>query len=171
MNPIVVGGLSIKYRRLRPKLLCYFPVPFFSDGYKYILEETYPIQTKCIPPDGTVEWISEKSGIVRIRLDETGLLTVFADYCWDGCSGPTFDSEDNMRGGLVHDSLYQLMRAKLIPLVPNKEISDRLLVQCCQENGMGKFRGNYYYQGVHLFGGFAMNSKEPMAQVETTRPK
>lgn len=171
MNPAIVGGLTIKYRRLRPKWQCYFPLPFISDGYKYILEETYAIMTGIIPPDGTVEWISQSSKIVRIRLDETGLLTIFADYCWDGASGPTIDSEDNMRGGLVHDSLYQILRAKLIPMKPNKEIADRLLVQCCRENGMGEFRGNYYYQGVHLFGRFGMNCKEPMSKVETTRPK
>jgi hypothetical protein len=31
-------------------------------------------------------------------------------YAWNGPSGPTLDTRNFMRGSLVHDALYQLMR-------------------------------------------------------------
>ena len=44
------------------------------------------------------------------RLNTKGHLIIKRSYAWDGPSGPTIDTKNFMRGSLVHDALYQLMR-------------------------------------------------------------
>lgn len=56
-----------------------------------------------------------------------------------------------MRGSLVHDAFYQLMRKKLIPL-EKREYADWLLREICIEDGMSKTRADWFYLGVDLFG-------------------
>lgn len=43
-------------------------------------------------------------------LTKSGTLHIYADYEWDGPSGPAIDTNSFMRGSLVHDLLYQLIR-------------------------------------------------------------
>jgi hypothetical protein len=87
-----------------------------------------------------------------IKLNEDGLLEISRGYAWDGPSGPTIDTLDFMRGSIVHDALYQLIRIEKIP--PHyKEYADLLLKKICLEDGMSSFRANYVYQAVKLFGG------------------
>ena len=50
-----------------------------------------------------------------IQLTSSGLLTIQPGYAWDGPSGPTWDTPDFMRGSLVHDALYQLIRLQKLP--------------------------------------------------------
>jgi hypothetical protein len=57
-----------------------------------------------------------------------------------------------MRGSLVHDVLYQLIREKHLPL-SYRDKADRLLQQMCKEDGMWAIRAWYVYQGVSTFGG------------------
>ena len=80
-----------------------------------------------------------------------GYLTINKYYAWDGPSGPTWDSENFMRGSLVHDALYQLMREDKIPKT-NREYCDKLLKDICLEDGMSKFRAWYVYHAVRAFG-------------------
>ncbi|MEE4112301.1 MAG: hypothetical protein V2I40_05760 [Desulfobacteraceae bacterium] len=87
-----------------------------------------------------------------LKLDVDGWLQIAKGYAWDGPSGPTIDSLNFMRGSLVHDALYQLIRIEEIP--PRyKEYADLLLKKTCLEDGMSNFRANYVYQAVKLFGG------------------
>jgi hypothetical protein len=80
-----------------------------------------------------------------------GYLILKAGYAWDGPSGPTLDSKDFMRGSLIHDAIYQLMREGYIP--PEcKDAADQLLVSICKADGMGKIRCWYVYQAVKRFG-------------------
>ncbi len=85
-----------------------------------------------------------------ISLSSAGLLTIAKGYAWDGPSGPTIDTKTFMRGSLVHDALYQLMRMKLLPIT-FKDYADRTLQQICKEDGMCGFRAWYIYWGVRLF--------------------
>jgi hypothetical protein len=87
-----------------------------------------------------------------IKLDGNGLLEISKGYAWDGPSGPTCDTLNFMRGSLVHDVLYQLIRLKEIP--PRyREYADLMLKKISLEDGMSSFRAGYVYQTVRLFAG------------------
>lgn len=74
-------------------------------------------------------------------------------YAWDGPSGPTIDTKSFMRGSLVHDAFYQLMREGRLDPKIWKDYADQLLRKMCIEDGMWRFRANYVYWAVKHFGG------------------
>lgn len=116
----------------------------YRSGYKYQLEETYSIKTDIKP-----------LAVVNtnfIRLDYAGLLTIKEGYAWDGPSGPTEDTPSFMRGSLVHDALYQLMREGLLDRDDYRKPADELLKKICLEDGMNPFRAEYVYRAVRIFG-------------------
>lgn len=90
-----------------------------------------------------------------VRLTQDGVLTLKENYAWDGPSGPTIDTKDFMRGSLVHDGLYQLMRDSLLDHERYREDADKILRAICEEDGMSKLRAWYVYQSVRLFGASA----------------
>lgn len=115
----------------------------YRAGYKYQLVEEYSVQIAICP---------EKSIETRwIMLTMSGLLTVMAGYAWDGPSGPTINTPDFMRGSLIHDALYQLMREGYLPLT-RREDSDRELYRICEEDGMSNFRAWIVFRAVRAFG-------------------
>lgn len=111
--------------------------------YKYTLFADYQHPTNIRPSHS----ISTKF----IDLDSSGLLTIKKNYAWDGASGPVFDTQRIMRGSLVHDALYQLMREKQLPQKA-RENADWLLREICLEDGMPKFNAELVYLAVDLFG-------------------
>jgi len=122
----------------------------YRKGYKYQLYEDYEIITTIIP------YGSVSNDYVAI--DCTGLLTVFKGYAWDGPSGPTFDTKTFMRGSLVHDAIYQLIRHQSI--APHyKAYADILLRDICIEDGMNRIRAWYVYHAVKNFADFAVNPR------------
>ncbi len=92
-------------------------------------------------------------GLVEISSD--GTLFIRKGYAWDGPSGPTIDTKNFMRGSLVHDALYQLIREKILPESYRKK-ADQLLRDICIADGMSKFRANYVYRGVRIGGASAV---------------
>ncbi len=112
----------------------------YRSGYKYQLAETYRTQTKIYPAGFiNAEWI---------KLEPSGMLTVRSGYAWDGASGPTFDTRSSMRGSLVHDATYQLLRAGLLPPSYRKG-ADLELYRICLEDGMWKWRARLWLKCVH----------------------
>lgn len=115
--------------------------------WKYQLWETYSIMTP-IRPDGdlpiSTDW-------VHLGLD--GHLLIKAGYAWDGCSGPTWDDLTNMRGGLVHDALYGLLRLGLLSKRKRLPVDD-FMVQICLQDGMWKVRASIYHAALVTSGGF-----------------
>lgn len=85
-----------------------------------------------------------------IKLHEDGTLIIEAGYCWDGPSGPTIDSKDFMRGSLIHDALYQLLRQGYLPQ-SERVIADKILQYICLEDGMHPIRAWYVFQAVYRF--------------------
>jgi hypothetical protein len=82
------------------------------------------------------------------------MLMIRKGYSWDGGSGPCYDTKTVMRGSLIHDALYQLLRLGL--LFPTyRKAADRLLKLICLEDGMNRFRAAYIYRAVRLFAGYA----------------
>ena len=123
----------------------------YKDGYKYQLAETY--STKIgIFPDAHVRHD-------YISLSPHGFLSIRKGYAWDGPSGPTIDTKNFMRGSLVHDALYQLIREGLLPL-SDRENADAELRRICMEDGMSAVRAWWVFQGVRIFGDTAAATPE-----------
>ncbi len=116
----------------------------YKKGYKYQLVEDYIIETDIKPKQLiTTEYLN---------LTLQGKLTIKKGYAWDGPSGPAFDTKNFMRGSLVHDALYQLMREKPLVAGKFKKPADRLLEKVCIEDGMSKIRAQWVYYGVKIGG-------------------
>ena len=116
----------------------------YKSGYKYQLREDY-VTAIGIKPDAPVD-----TDFLALTLD--GALTVKKGYAWDGPSGPTFDTPNFMRGSLVHDALYQLMRERYLDHDQCRKPADKLLQKMCREDGMSALRAWGVYLGVR-FGG------------------
>lgn len=120
-------------------------------NYKYELLLPYWYQTD-IKTEKQIR--IETTGIKTfVSLDLDGLLKISAGYAWDGPSGPTFDTKSFMRGSLVHDALYQLMREEKLDHIKYRDTADQILKKICLEDGMGSFRAAYVYRFVSWFGG------------------
>jgi len=129
----------------------------YRAGGKYQLAEDYEVMTP-IQPVGTV-----RHGY--ITLQNSGLIQIEAGYMWDGPSGPTVDTPDFMRGSLVHDAFYELMREGKLS-IKHRKAADKLLRFMCIEDGMEKLRAAWVYQAVHEFGeASAMRQKEVIYEV------
>lgn len=113
----------------------------YRSGYKYQLMRTYTIRIPIIPPKPIhTDYIS---------LSRQGDIIVKKGYAWDGPSWPAVDTSDFMRGSLIHDALYQLMREGHLDSV-YRAIADCILYRICREDGMILFRAWYVYLGVRL---------------------
>ncbi|MBP9887670.1 MAG: hypothetical protein KBF93_15325 [Leptospiraceae bacterium] len=117
-------------------------------NYKYQIVEGCSIQTE-IKSEKDIFEPNEK--FPYIVLSKNGILSIFPGYAWDGASGIAIDTKNFMRGSLVHDALYQLMRKGKIGL-EYRDDADRLLQKICKEDGMSSFRAFNVYQAVKLFG-------------------
>ncbi len=115
----------------------------YNGGYKYQLKEAYKVVID-IKPNTAIN-------TEYIDLDTNGNLTIAEGYAWDGPSGPTIDTLTFMRGSLVHDALYQLMRESYLEHRVNRQAADRILQKICKEDGMWSLRAWLVYQGVRLF--------------------
>ena len=126
--------------------------------YKYQLMQDYTIPIE-------IE-LGEDVDTNFIALTTAGVLTVKNRYAWDGPSGPTIDTRSFMRGSLVHDALYQLMRGKYLDYKKHRKYADELLKNICLKDGMLKFRAWYVYKIVRMFGEKnARPSEEPQDEI------
>jgi len=110
-------------------------------GYKYLLKKDYFHNVGINGFDVSTPYL---------ELSPSGLLRVKAGYAWDGASGPTFDTKSSMRGSLMHDALYQLIRLKKIPASYRRQ-ADELLVSICLEDRMWKVRAYCWERVVKWF--------------------
>lgn len=117
----------------------------YKTGYKYQLKKDY-ITTIDIKPDVPID-------TKYLALTVDGTLTIRDGYAWDGPSGPTIDTLNFMRGSLVHDALYQMMREGHLDKDNYREAADRLLQKMCKEDGMSALRAWWVYLGVRWGGG------------------
>ena len=100
--------------------------------YKYQLMDEYSIQID-IKPVKNIEF-------KFLSLSAEGVLTIRKYYAWDGPSGPTIDTRSFMRGSLVHDALYQLMRLSALDYKAHRKRADEILREICLDDGMCSFR-------------------------------
>ena len=121
--------------------------------YKYQLTKTYTLSVEECPSlmmcidciDINTEFIS---------LLTAGSIHIKRGYAWDGPSGPSIDTDTFMRGSLVHDALYQLIREGQLQGVCRKP-ADHVIHDLCIYDGMHPFRAWYVLKTLRLFGGFA----------------
>lgn len=119
----------------------------YKDGYKYQLESDYvytlpdyflptwrEIETDYLWYDGALTFIVKKG------------------YAWDGPSGPTIDTKNFMRGSLLHDGLYQLIREGYLNKKTYRIVADKILYEACRQSGMSWIRANVVYYSVRVFG-------------------
>jgi len=131
------------------------PLIKYKSGYKYQTVQSYSIQVAVFP--------KEDVSTHFLALTTSGILTIARGYAWDGPSGKvTIHTKSFMRGSLVHDALYQLLRMELIP--PHYRLeADEELRRICLEDGMWAIRAWWVYHAVRLAGGPSadpMNKKE-----------
>lgn len=133
---------------------------FYREGYEYQLMSPFHIETVITPPAPVVTEF--------ITLGVDGRLDILPGYAWDGASGPAIDTRDFMRGSLVHDALYQLLRGGYIEAKWREE-TDKLLRAVCIEDGMPHFRAEYVYQAVRVFADVAADPsiEHPILQAPT----
>ena len=132
-------------------------------SYKYQLVDSYAHETEWTLPaaiESPGRWV---------KMSKTGRLTLKRGYAWDGPSGPTIDTPSFMRGSLVHDGLYQLIRQRLLPGNKRKP-ADVLLWLICIEDGMSRTRADYVYHAVRAFGGSAARPPRKPQPVAITAP-
>ena len=129
----------------------------YKKGYKYQLVEPYIVDIP-IKPTSKISSPSE-----YIVLTTEGQLTIKKGYAWDGPSGPTIDTLNFMRGSLVHDALYQLMREELLDKEDCRELADRLLQTICKNDGMSSIRAWWVYKGLRIGG-------DPASDPDNRRP-
>ena len=123
----------------------------YKRGYRYQLADDYSLSLEIKPPaDLSVDGF--------LFLSTEGRLTIKKGYAWDGPSGPTVHSRTFMRGSLVHDALYQLMRHGKLDRDRYREPADRLLQALCREDGMSRARAWWVYTGVRVAGASAARS-------------
>jgi hypothetical protein len=122
----------------------------YKSGYKYqLVEDHVELLSKEF-----VGGILDKVETDYIVLTDDAWLAIKKGYAWDGPSGPTIDTKNFMRGSLVHDALYQLIRSSKLPY-DYKILADRELKRICLQDGMSKLRAWYVYIGVKDFGKLA----------------
>lgn len=114
----------------------------YKDGYKYVLDKDYTVQIPIHPKKNVITQF--------VSLSTTGRLVIRKGYAWDGASGCP-DYKSIMRGSLVHDVLYQLMRNGKLDRNQRKP-ADKLLREMCKEDGMNRWMAKVVYLAVQKYG-------------------
>lgn len=119
---------------------------WYKAGYKYQLahDTSFPLEYVHYPKRIETEYITWDAAVE--------FLDIKKGYAWDGPSGPAIDTSNFMRGSLVHDALYQLIRQGHLP--PHyRRVADKELKRLCLEDGMSRIRAWWVYETVRLFAG------------------
>lgn len=114
----------------------------YKSGYNYQLVEPYTIKTPIIPP--------KKITTKYASLELDGTLTINEGYAWDGATD-AFDTITFMRGSLVHDAFYGLMRMGELDASVYRIQADKLLRDICLEDGMWGVKAKLVYAAVRQF--------------------
>ena len=120
----------------------------YKGGYKYQLKKSGILPTKVLPDEA-------KAIGDFVKLGTDGALEIANGYAWDGPSGPTIDTKNFLRGSLVHDALYQLMRDAGLDKETWRKTADEELVRFCGLDGMSRVRRWWVLQAVRRFADLA----------------
>jgi hypothetical protein len=115
----------------------------YRSGFHFQLMKPYQLQTSITEACLGNPWVN---------LSYSGLLSISAGYAWDGASGPIPQSRQILRGSLVHDAFYQLIREHSLSQTWRKPV-DQLFRQILLEDGLPSPLASLSYHAVRLFGG------------------
>lgn len=118
----------------------------YQKGFKYQLTEIITLDTPIYPPTSRVDWR-------YLDVDDSFRLTLHKGYAWDGCSGPTWDTDNTMIPGAFHDAGYWLGRNGYYKGVEEeaKKWWDAQFKNLLLDSDMWGIRAQYYYLGVSYF--------------------
>lgn len=100
-------------------------------GKKFHLDRDYRMKV-AVKPECEIQ-----TGL--ISLDRDGNLKLRCGFSWNGANA-TIDTKTILRGSMVHDALYDLMRKGLLDSSQWRETADIELARICREDGMRKSR-------------------------------
>ncbi len=120
-------------------------VPFieYKVGFKYQLHADYRVQLS-FKPDKLIQ-------AFYVVFYPDGRLIIKRGYAWDGPSGPTIDTRNFMRGSLVHDVVYQLIRQGHLTR-QYRLLADQELRKMCLKDGMWKIRAWWVFRALRRVG-------------------
>ena len=127
---------------------------YFKGDYKYVLAEDYDFDTGIASGGAELSFCS---------ITPAGNLRVRRGYAWDGPSGPTIDTRSFMRGSLIHDALYQLLRETDFGNRQHhhkRESADSILHAVCLKDGMWAWRAGWVYRCVRAGGVSSAEAKK-----------
>lgn len=126
----------------------------YRAGLRFQVAQDYQLPISILPSKAVYTEL--------ISLDEAGNLTIRAGYAWDGATGLPGTPPDLIRGSLVHDALYQLIRSGSISS-EYRDQADRILQSIVLEDSGDHAFAEVVYQAVHLLGA-------PYASADHERP-
>jgi hypothetical protein len=112
-------------------------------GGKFNLDQDYQVKI-AVRPEFDIQ-----TGL--ISLDTEGNLLLRSGFSWNGANA-TIDTKTILRGAMVHDALYELMREGELSSSRWRETVDQELRRLCREDGMARVRAGFMYFGVRQFG-------------------
>lgn len=134
-------------------------------GYKYMLMHRVTIHTDCDISCSICAKLPGKEFNIQVVTVVDNWMYIYPGYCWDGLSGPTIDSKNSMRGSLVHDVYYQLIREGKLDIKWRK-YADQELLRICREDGMNSIRAGIHYNALRMFGaGACKPEKNPRGKI------
>ncbi len=126
-----------------------------------LIDEKICVDTGFNPKSPLSTPITQSTGTkVFVCFPVKGPLEIYTDYAWNGADVIP-DTDGNMFASLVHDALYQLMRAyyledkEFIGGIPREEFrqkSDELFRDFCIANGVWFIIAWLYYWALRMFG-------------------
>jgi len=126
--------------------------------YKFQVMEFFEMELNQKFPDVTlIHNIPSELPFVRI---ENNVIKIRKWYAWDGASG-AINTATFIRGSLVHDALYQLIREGCLDPKYRFE-ADNEMRSINIASGMSGLRAWYTYQAVRLFGGNAIKPEKKL---------
>jgi hypothetical protein len=125
------------------------------NSYKYQVMGDCSVQTNICPLEGLIFRFME--------LSTTGELLIRQGYAWDGVTGLLSTPNKYLRGSLVHDALYQLMRLSALDQ-SSRILADQALEHLCLEDGALRIIAKCLYCIVRLTGS-RYSTPEPMPEV------
>ena len=110
--------------------------------YKYELTEDFVIDLKSGINSSS---LAPGPQNFFVSFSPYGFMILRKGYAWDGASGPAMDTPSIMRGALVHDGIYQLMREGDYPCPTGRPLTSYsggcAARMACSGFGLGGFTG------------------------------